>query len=66
MVEVEWYVSNGLGDGNDVLSECVRDACLVHDVRVLSREIDDDDLGAEDQIEDVLDDDALFPDVVNT
>ena len=49
-----------------IRDRCVGDPCLVHDVQVLSREIDDDDLGAEDQIEHVLDSDALFPDVVNT
>ena len=64
MGDVEWDVLQGLRDGDDVLPECVRYARLVHDVWILPGEVYDYNMRAEYQIEDVLNDRTLLPDVV--
>ena len=66
MSEIEWNIIKGLRDGYNVLAQGMRDASLIHDVRVLASEIDNHHLSSKNQIEDVLDDRALLPDVVGS
>jgi hypothetical protein len=42
----------------------VGDARLVHNIRILSGEIDHHDLGAEDQVKNVLYDRAFLPNII--
>jgi hypothetical protein len=67
---VRWcFVSNGTSSwdcviGMTSLPSVCANAGLVHHVRVLPAEVDDDDLGPVDEVEDVLHQHALLPDIV--
>src|SRR6185437_7165150 len=49
-----------------MLSECVSDTSLVHDIRILVSEIDDNDVRPEDQVKNVLNDRTFFPNVITS
>ena len=61
---IEGDVVDGLGDRDDVPAEGVGDPGLVHHVRVLAGKVDHDDSRLKNEVEDVLDDRAVFPDAV--
>ena len=66
MRQIEWNVVNRLGDRYDILAERMCYSCFIHHIRVLAGEVNHDDLRSEDQIKDVLNNRALFPNVVGS
>ena len=66
MRQIERNVVKRLGDRYDIFAECMCYSCFIHHVRVLAGEVNHDDLGSEDQIKDVLNDRAFFPNVVGS
>lgn len=49
-----------------MLSQCMSNSCLIHNIWILSTKVYDNDVGPEDEIKNILDDCALFPDVIDT
>jgi hypothetical protein len=64
MVHVERHIRHRLRNRHNVLSERVGDTGLIHDVGILTREVDNNDLRAKNEIENILNDGAFFPDAV--
>jgi hypothetical protein len=60
--QVEWNVGLGLRNQNDFAAQSVRDANIVKHVRVSARAITDDDFGAVDERDRVLDHGGILPD----
>lgn len=65
MPQIEGHVGGGLGNRNNRPSQDMGDARFIHDVWVSERKIHDHNRTAhQQQIEYVLDDDAVLPDIV--
>ena len=66
MCHVKGDIIECLGDRNHVFAKCVCYACLVHHVWILAREIYYDNMGTEDEIEDILNHSTFFPNVIDS
>jgi hypothetical protein len=64
MPQIEWSVLGRLRDEHDLPPECVGDTSFVEDVGVAASEVADYDLGSRNERDDIVDEHAVFPDVV--
>src|ERR1041385_945718 len=65
MFEIKGYVVDRLSNWHYVLAERVRDASLIHDVCILAGKVHNNNVCPKDETEDILDDHAIFPDIVS-
>src|SRR5712671_1829572 len=64
MAQIEGDIIPGLRYWNDRPPDGVSNTGFIHDVRVSGRKVDNDDGTANDQVEYVLGDDAVLPDII--
>jgi len=65
MFDIEWHVVEGLRNRDHVLPESMGNSCFIHDVRVLSAEVDNHYMRAEDEVEYILNDGTFLPYVIS-
>lgn len=66
MAQIKGNIVFGLGDRDDMLTQRMSDTSFVKDIGIAACEVADDNVGAEDQLEDVLDEYRVRPDVIGS